>query len=75
MPNITIDNTEYDLAALSEQAKNQLQMLQACEQELQRLQVQVAIAQTARVAYARALKEALPQAPLDVALKLPGFNA
>jgi hypothetical protein len=35
--------------------------LQVCDQEIQRLQVQLAIAQTARLAYAKALGEALPK--------------
>ena len=64
MPTIKIDNLEYDLDSLTEQAKSQLQMLQATEQELQRLQLQLAIAQTARNAYANALKAALPT-PLE----------
>ena len=35
-------------------------MLKLTEQEIQRLQLQLAIAQTARNAYAQALKQALP---------------
>ena len=68
MPNITIDNTEYDLDSLSVEAKSQLQMLQITEQEIIRLNMQLAITQTARNAYAKALKEALP--PTSDTIKL-----
>jgi hypothetical protein len=60
MATITIDNVEYDTDNLSDQAKQQLQMLQVTEQELARLNGQLAIAQTARIAYANALKASLP---------------
>jgi hypothetical protein len=58
---LTIDGKQYALAALSEPARQQLQMLQMCEQRLQELQRDLAITQTARNAYLRALKELLPQ--------------
>jgi hypothetical protein len=60
MPTITIDNIEYDLDTLTDGAKSQLQMLQITDQEIVRLNAQLAIAQTARNAYSRALQEALP---------------
>ena len=62
MPTIRIDNTEYDLDSLSNEAKAQLQMLQVTDQEIARLNVQLAIAQTARSAYSQALQSALPTA-------------
>jgi hypothetical protein len=62
MPTIKIDNVEYDLANLSDEAKGQLVSLQFCDQELQRLQAQAAAYQTARMAYAKALNEALTPA-------------
>jgi hypothetical protein len=58
---ITIDNVEYVSEQLSESAKAQLLNLQATDAEIQRLNIQLAIAQTARNAYARALTEALPK--------------
>ena len=67
MPTITIDNQPYDLASLSPEAKAELQMLQATEQEIARLNLQLAIAQTARNAYAQALKQKLPT-PLEQAM-------
>ncbi len=60
MSKITIDNVEYNTDNLSDEAKQHLQMLQITEQEMSRLNAQLAIAQTARIAYANALKQALP---------------
>lgn len=59
---ITIDGTEYTLADLSENARNQVTNLRVTDQEIARLQQQLAIYQTARTAYARALGEELPKA-------------
>jgi hypothetical protein len=61
MPTITIDNKQYDTDTLSDDAKKQLTSLQVTDQEIQRLNIQLAIAQTARNAYARALGELLPK--------------
>ena len=66
MTTINIDNIEYDTDKLSDEAKAQLVSLQFCDQELARLQAQAAAYQTARMAYAKALKEALPT-PLEQA--------
>ena len=60
MTTINIDNHHYELETLSEEAKNQLASLQFVDAELQRLNAQAAILQTARLAYASALKAALP---------------
>ena len=59
MPIIKIDDKDYDTESLSEQAKAQLSGLQFVDQELARLQAQAAILQTARIAYAKALTDAL----------------
>ena len=59
MSTITIDNIEYDADKLSDEAKAQLVSLQFCDQELARLQAQSAALQTARMAYAKALNDAL----------------
>lgn len=58
---VTIDGTEYDLAELSENARNQVVNLRVTDQEISRLKQQLAIYQTARTAYARALAEELPK--------------
>ena len=59
---IKIDGVEYALNEFNEQARNQLLNLRTTDQEIARLQAQLAIAQTARAAYASALRAALPQA-------------
>lgn len=56
---ITIDGKDYALSEMSDQAKEQLNNVRAVDQEIQRLQMQIAIAQTARATYANALKNAL----------------
>ena len=58
---VTIDGSEYNVADLSENARNQVLNLRVTDQEIQRLNQQLAIAQTARTAYARALKAELPE--------------
>jgi hypothetical protein len=60
MTMITIDDNNYNIDTLSDDAKAQLQSVQFCDAELQRLSAQTAVAQTARSAYAKALKLALP---------------
>ncbi|WP_252107302.1 MULTISPECIES: DUF6447 family protein [unclassified Halomonas] len=58
---VTIDGQEYNMADLSENARAQLVNLRVTDQEIQRLNQQLAIAQTARTAYANALKAELPE--------------
>ena len=60
MPNIKIDNKEYDLATLSDECKAQLTSIQFVEQELARLQAKAAILQTAKAGYLQALQKSLP---------------
>jgi hypothetical protein len=69
MPTIEIDNVDYDTDKLSDEAKAQLVSLQFCDQELARLQAKTATMQTARMAYAKALQAALPEAPAGDTLK------
>jgi hypothetical protein len=47
---LNIDNKEYGLDTLSDESKAQLVSIQFVEQELQRLQAQSAVYQTARMA-------------------------
>ena len=61
MPTLKIDDKDYEYDTLPEEAKNQLRMLQFVDAELARLQGQAAVLQTARIAYAKALGEALPK--------------
>jgi hypothetical protein len=66
MNKITIDGIEYEADQLSDNAKNQLGSMQACDQKIRQLQVDLAIAQTARSAYAMALKGELPESGVTV---------
>jgi hypothetical protein len=61
MTTITIDDIAYDLDTLSVDAKGQLLSIQFVDQELARLQALAAALQTARIAYSKALGEALPK--------------
>ena len=58
---ITIDDKEYVFDELSDAAKAQLVSLQVTDQEINRLQQQQKIVQTARNAYAQALSAELPK--------------
>lgn len=58
---VTIDGNEYVVDELSESARNQVVNLRVTDQEIARLQQQLAIAQTARTAYANALQQELPK--------------
>jgi len=60
---ITIDNKEYPLDSLSDVARQQLKNLRIVDQEIARLQTQLAIAQTARAVYATTIKNNLPATP------------
>ena len=63
MPTIKIDDKEYDLDQLPDEAKAQLASLQFVDSELQRLNNQAAVLQTARASYAKALNEILATKP------------
>ena len=56
---IIIDEKEYDTDVLSDEAKAQIVSLQFVDQELQRLNAQAAVLQTARIAYSKALSDLL----------------
>jgi len=58
---VTIDGQEYKLNELSENARSQLVNLRVTDQEITQLRQRLAIAQTARTAYANALKTELPK--------------
>ena len=58
---LTIDNVNYNVADLSEAARAQVVNVRVTDEEIQRLNRQLAIAQTARTAYANALKNELPK--------------
>lgn len=56
---LTINGTNYATERLTEAAKVQIANIQVVDAEITRLQQQLAIAQTARAAYAAALIEAV----------------
>ena len=59
MATVTIDNTDYDTDQMSEDARAQLNSVQAVDRKLAELQAEAAMLQTARLAYFTALKDAL----------------
>lgn len=61
MAKVTIDGKEYDSDALSEEARNNILNVQFCEKRMKELQRELVMAQTARNAYAQALKGTLPK--------------
>tara|TARA_E500000331_G_scaffold357270_1_gene418445 strand:+ start:2772 stop:2999 length:228 start_codon:yes stop_codon:yes gene_type:complete len=59
MATITIDDKEYDVDELSEEARAQVASINFVDQELAKLNARVAAMQTARNTYGRALNEIL----------------
>ena len=53
---VKIDDQEYDLDKLSDDAKSQLVNLQFVDAQLQQLSNELAVADTARIGYTNALK-------------------
>ena len=61
MSTITIDDVEYASESLSDAAKIELGSLQVCDQRIETLETDLAIAKTARNAYAYELNRLLPK--------------
>jgi hypothetical protein len=59
MASITIDGVEYNTDNLSDHANAQVVSLQFVQQELLRLEAQIAVYRTAEAGYAKALKDEL----------------
>lgn len=57
---IKIDGKDYALDSLSDETKNLLTNIRVVDREIVRLRQQLAIAQTARAAFANGVKNALP---------------
>lgn len=57
---VTLDGVDYLVKDLSDEAKQQILNVRATDQEIARLNLQLAIAQTARASYAAALAQYLP---------------
>jgi hypothetical protein len=60
MTTITIDGLVYDLDSLSDDAKAQLGSMQAVDRRIAMAQEEMAILQTARIGYSKALQALLP---------------
>jgi hypothetical protein len=63
MPKITVDDIEYNTEDLSDNGKAQLASLQFLETQLSKLQGEIAVYQTAKIAYVNALKAELEKIP------------
>ena len=59
MPKITVDGIEYNTEDLSDNGKAQLASLQFLEVQMNKLQNEIAVFQTAKAAYISALKAEL----------------
>lgn len=55
-PTITLDSVEYDVDHMSEKARAQLRGIHFCDQQIQQLHNEWAIADTARLGYLQALQ-------------------
>ena len=58
---ITIDDKDYNLDDLSDECKAEIQSLQFCEGEIVRLNNELAVTGTARLAYQRAVAKLLEE--------------
>ena len=64
MAKITINDKEYDLGLLPEKARANIVSIQFVDAEIQRLQSQIAVMQTARTYYSLELDGQLKDSPL-----------
>lgn len=65
MTTVKIDDKEYDFHAMSAAAKDQLLSIQFVDAEITRQSGMLAVLQTARAAYIKALRENLDDATQD----------
>ena len=65
MPKITIDGIEYNTEDLTDNGKAQLASLQFLEAQMKKLQSEIAVYQTARIAYLQALKNDIEKTDTD----------
>jgi hypothetical protein len=64
MAKVSIDGVDYDTETMTQDSRQKLEMLMMTEQRIRQLQAEVAMMQTARQAYAGALKASLVAAPV-----------
>ena len=72
MTAIKIDDKEYEIDELPDLAKQQIVSLQYVNNELSKLNLQIAALQTAKIAYSRALKDALGEDAEDEDFEIVG---
>ena len=65
MPTLKLDDKEYETEEMSQEALQQVQAIQFVDNDLVRIQMQIAALQTARNAYIRALKGILEKGDSD----------
>ena len=75
MANINIDGKEYDIDALPPEVKGQLAALQQCDQKIKSWNMNIALAQTARSAYAAELNLLLEKVVVGDAEKVEVVEA
>ena len=75
MANITIDGKVYDIDTLPQEVKGQLAALQQCDQKINSWNMDIAIAQTARGAYAAELNNLLEGVDVVGAKKVKAAEA
>ena len=75
MANINIDGKEYDIDALPPEVKGQLAALKEVDRKINSWNMNIAIAQTARVVYAAELNTLLGQVAVDGAEKVEVVEA
>lgn len=56
---ITINDIDYEIDALSDEARGQVRSIQFIDAELEKLNARIAVMSTARMSYATALQEIL----------------
>ena len=59
MPKITVDNVEFNTEDLTDNGKSQVASLQFVDAQIKKLKAELAVYQTAKVAYTNALKAEL----------------
>jgi hypothetical protein len=63
MAKVTIDGVDYDSETMTQDSRQKLEMLMMTEQRIRQMQAELAMMQTARQAYAGALKASLVTVP------------
>ncbi len=71
MANLVIDGKNYDIEKLSPEAKIKLDSARFCDQKIERLEADLAVVRTARVAYLQSMATLLTDDALIIETKKP----